>query len=135
MPRTLLNSQRPWVRARDPRPVAETLLQRSLVEHLRWTAAPDVAWFAVPNGGARRRTEAAILKGMGVVPGIPDLILVRAGHMFGLELKAETGRLSDDQRAAQAWLIRSGASIATAWGLDAALATLTQWDLLRTAPT
>jgi hypothetical protein len=40
----------------------------------------------VPNGGWRSPIEAAILKGLGVQPGVPDLILVRDGRPFALEL-------------------------------------------------
>jgi hypothetical protein len=35
---------------------------------------------------------------MGTVAGVPDLILVREGHTFGLELKNANGRPSDDQK-------------------------------------
>lgn len=55
----------------------------------------------VPNGGARSKGEAGKLKAMGTKPGIPDFILPRArGSWRGLalELKSDTGRLSDDQK-------------------------------------
>jgi hypothetical protein len=50
----------------------------------------------VPNGGWRSPIEGAILKGLGVQPGVPDLILVRDGLPFALELKTGRGRLYCD---------------------------------------
>jgi hypothetical protein len=55
--------------------------------------------FHVPNGGARRPIEAAILKGLGVVPGVPDVIAIKGGHVFALEIKVIGGRLCPAQRA------------------------------------
>lgn len=57
--------------------------------------------FAVPNGGARSRITAAILKGEGVVPGVADLLLfVPSGsyHALCIEMKTPTGRQSDSQK-------------------------------------
>ena len=75
----------------------EAQLQRALVEHLAWRARPGVFAFHCPNGGWRSRVEAAILKAMGTVPGVPDIIIIYDGHCFGLELKAEGGRLTPAQ--------------------------------------
>src|SRR5215471_5481753 len=36
----------------------------------------------VANGGYRRPTEAAILKGLGVVAGVPDVILIHRGRCY-----------------------------------------------------
>jgi hypothetical protein len=48
----------------------------------------------IPNGGARTAAEASILKGLGVMRGAPDLLLIHRGVVFALELKAPSGRLS-----------------------------------------
>jgi hypothetical protein len=61
--------------SRQRRP--EQQLQRAVIDHLRWRAPADV-WFAhYPAGGQRSPIEAAILKGMGVRPGTPDLLLLK----------------------------------------------------------
>lgn len=60
--------------------------------------------FAVPNGGARNRVTAAILKGEGVVAGVADLLLLvpRGGyHGLAIEMKTKTGHQSDSQKAWQ----------------------------------
>lgn len=66
----------------------------------RW---PDLQWlFHIPNGGKRRKTEAARFKAMGVKAGVPDLFLpVPIGRYHGLfvEMKRrEGGKLSEDQK-------------------------------------
>lgn len=54
--------------------------------------------FHVPNGGFRNKIEAAKFKTMGLVAGVPDLLLIWGGKMYGIELKFEKGRLSDNQK-------------------------------------
>lgn len=66
----------------------------------RW---PDLKWlYHIPNGGKRRRTEAARFKAMGVKAGVPDLFLpVPKGGYHGLYIemkRREGGKLSEDQR-------------------------------------
>jgi hypothetical protein len=79
----------------------EQALQRTVFQHLAARGAPGTFAFHVPNGGWRSPVEAAILKGLGVVAGVPDLMLIRDGSVFGLELKALGGRLSPAQIATQ----------------------------------
>jgi hypothetical protein len=116
---------------RHRRASPEAQIQRAVFEHLRIRGAPGVFAFAVPNGGYRRPIEAAILKGLGVNAGVPDLFCVHHGRCFALELKAEGGRATDKQLACLAALRDAGAITATAEGLDAALRTLQAWGVLR----
>lgn len=109
----------------------EQAIQRAVFQHIAARGAPGVFAFHVPNGGARSSIEAAILKGLGVVAGVPDIIAIRGGMAFALELKAEGGRLSAAQRDAQDALRVAGAVVATSTGLDEALAQLEAWALLR----
>jgi hypothetical protein len=117
-------------KSRDPRCLSEAGIQGAVIEHLCCRGTPGTFWFAVPNGGLRSKTEAAILSGQGVVAGIPDLILVKSGHVYALELKPPSGRLSGSQRRVQQLLCDSGAHVVTAFGLDAALEQLEDWQLL-----
>ena len=109
----------------------EQTLQRAAFEHLAWRGAAGVFCFHVPNGGWRSATEARIFKSLGVIAGIPDLILIHGGQVFGLELKAEGGRLSPTQIETQERMRAAGVTVATAIGLDAAIAQLTDWKLLK----
>jgi hypothetical protein len=101
--------------------------QRAAFDHLRWRGVPGAFAFHCPNGGWRSAAEAWI----GVVAGIPDLLIVHAGHLYCLELKSERGRLSPAQIQTHEQLQRAGAHVAVAHGIDAALAQLTARELLR----
>jgi hypothetical protein len=109
----------------------EQQIQKAVVEHLRVRAAPNTFFFHVPNGGWRTRTEGAILKGMGVMPGTPDLFLVFQGRCYALEIKPEGGRPTVQQLEVIAQLEKAGAFTSISCGLDAALRVLEAWGLLR----
>jgi hypothetical protein len=109
----------------------EQQIQRAVFQHLRARGAPGVFAFHPANGGYRKPVEAAILKGLGVVAGVPDVIVIHNGRCFALELKAEGGRATDKQLACIAALREAGAFTCIAEGLDRALACLEAWGLLR----
>jgi predicted RecB family endonuclease len=78
---------------------AEARIQASVVEWIR-TVSPDLIVFHPPNGGLRGKAEAARLKWIGTLAGIPDLVILgRDGRTWLIEVKAEHGSLSADQRA------------------------------------
>ena len=109
----------------------EQQIQRTVLEHLKLRHAPDIFWFHVGNGGYRTPIEAKVLKSLGVTAGVPDLILIRGGKAYGLELKAHGGHLSPAQRTAHVLMRAAGAEVEVAVGLDAALRQLESWGLLR----
>jgi hypothetical protein len=108
----------------------EDVIQRTVFQHFGARKAPGTFAFHVPNGGKRKPIEAAIMKGLGVTAGVPDIIAIRAGHTFGLELKADGGKPSEKQIEAMAAMEAAGATVAMARGLDAAIAQLEAWGLL-----
>ena len=96
--------------ARPPRRRAqpEAALQRAIVGLIRQVGIRGGGFvFHVPNGGKRSEIEAKIMKGMGVVAGISDLVLVvpprTAGiggaEVYFLECKAPGGSESPAQKA------------------------------------
>jgi hypothetical protein len=117
--------------ARHRRPRPEAAIQRAVFQHLRARGAPGVFAFHCPNGGYRKPVEAAILKGLGVVAGVPDVIAIHNGRVFALELKAEGGRATPKQLDVLAAMEAAGAFTCIAEGLDRALACLEGWQLLR----
>jgi hypothetical protein len=84
-----------------------------------------------PAGGARRRVEASIFKGLGVKSGVPDLLLVKSGKLCALELKSPTGRLSKTQQQTIAQLQQAGVVVAVAHDIDTALDKLQLCGFLR----
>jgi hypothetical protein len=110
---------------------SEAQLQHSLVEHLRWCARSDVWWTHLANGGYRRPTEAAIFKTLGVQPGAPDLLIVRAGEALFIELKAPGRKLSPVQVECHEALRRAGAAVETTDNIDQALGFLRRHGVLR----
>jgi hypothetical protein len=125
-PETILSSSR----SASP---SEKQIQASVLQHLAWRSVPQLFWFAVPNGEWRSRVTGAILKGQGVIAGVPDLILVHAGRTYGLELKSDNGRSTDVQRSCHARMREAGAIVSTCRGVDEAISTLEQWKLLKVA--
>jgi len=109
----------------------EQMIQRAVFEHLRTRAAPGVFAFHVPNGGYRKPVEAAIMKGLGIVAGVPDVIAIHEGRVYGLELKAEGRSATPKQLEAVAAMEAAGAYCAIAEGLDRAIACLEAWGILR----
>ena len=118
----------------------EQQIQHAVFEHLALRGASTVFAFHPANGGWRSPVEAAILKGMGVRAGVPDIIaikggpdifIIHGGRCYALELKASDGRLTPVQRDAHAALVAAGATVAVAYGLDDALARLEAWGLVR----
>jgi VRR-NUC domain len=109
----------------------ETAIHCTVVQHLNIRGVPGLIFFHVPNGGYRNKSEAVLLKAMGVRAGVSDLILFHSGRLYCLEIKAKGGRASEEQLAFISDIDRAGAYTALATGLDACLATLEAWGLLR----
>lgn len=86
--------------------------------------------YHVPNGGGRRRIEAAILKGQGVTSGVPDISVdVPAGGLHGLriEMKRVGGKPSEEQLEQIAARRSMGYAAVICEGFDAARAATVQY--------
>ncbi len=93
---------------------------------------PALRWlFHVPNGGKRNAREAARLQTQGVIAGVADLFLPypsREYHGLFIELKAEGGKLTDNQRAFLQAMVSRGYCAQVAVGSKAAI-DLIEWYL------
>lgn len=81
----------------------ESKIQQSCVRWFRMQF-PDIALllFAVPNGGARNKREAGILKGEGVTAGVADIILLKpSGGFASLCVEFKTEDKGSNQRETQ----------------------------------
>ena len=113
------------------RPLTETQIQRAVFEHIAVRGKPGLLAFHCPNGGYRKPTEAAIFRGMGVMPGVADVLCLYQTRFYALELKAAGGRLTEPQMAFLTQVEKAGGFASTAQGLDKALQVLEGWGLLR----
>ncbi len=111
--------------------MSESLLHRAVVQQIAVRVRPNVFCTHIPNGEKRSQVTGAILRAMGVRRGMPDLLFLQDGKAYFLELKTRKGRLSPDQVAVHAALRDAGALVATAHGLDAAIAQLVAWEVIR----
>lgn len=109
---------------------AESRLQMAVVQHLRLGCKPGIFWFSVPNEGKRAPRTANRLKAMGMVPGVPDIVIIINGIAHGLELKAKGGHQSTAQRDVEAAWTAAGGFYACTTGIDETLATLVRWGVL-----
>ncbi len=109
----------------------EQEIHKAVVTHLNARAFSDVFFFHPANGGKRTIFEARLFKALGVIAGVPDLIFLKRGRMYALELKATKGRLTQSQDEAIGAMRRCGADVAVVHSLDEALVTLEVWGILR----
>lgn len=81
----------------------ESELQRQCVTWFRLQyPSHALMLFAVPNGGARGRVEAQIMKGEGVTAGVADLLFLEARGSYGcLCIEMKTRRKSSRQNPNQ----------------------------------
>ena len=90
--------------------------------------------FHTPNEGKRGPWTANKLKGMGMVPGIPDFTLIFAPQTVRLiELKVKGKYLSKNQKAVREALEALGCDYAVCYTLDEFIDTVSGWTKRRLA--
>ena len=88
-------------------------------------------WYAIGNGGYRRKIEAAIMRSTGVRAGTPDMGFVYQGQAYFIEIKSPGGRPSAHQLDAIAQITAAGGQARVCVGVDETLQCLEGWKLLR----
>lgn len=89
--------------------------------------------FSVPNEAAGKSTPQKIqrLKAMGLRPGMSDLVLMSSdGRAHFLEIKTESGKLSESQTRFRDWCIARGWPWAIARSPEEALDQARSWGLV-----
>src|SRR5882672_10969277 len=121
--------------------LSENEIQKSIFEHLRTRGAPEIFAFHPKNASADMAgRKAGIHVGLGVEPGIPDVIVLRRRlpdcDVFALELKRESLRgkrmtVHDiNQERTCKRMLNCGVIVGVAFGLDEAIAWLERNGLL-----
>ncbi len=108
--------------------ILETDIQQKLIEQLgripyRGRFLVDY-FYAVPNGGYRAKRTAAVLQAEGVKRGVPDLhcfIAKAPYHSLYIEMKTETGDLTDSQEIVIPMLREQGHKVVICRSVNSAL--------------
>jgi len=131
------------LRLTPPR-VPEDSLHESVARALDILLLPPAQYTTIPAGGyGLTPAAAARLCRLGLKTGWPDLIIVYAGRIFGIELKAAGGELSHTvmrrtkrgkrivigQQQRHIWLREAGMQIAVCRTLDMVIAQLRAWEI------
>lgn len=85
----------------------EGRLQRAVAAYLTLALPDDAVFTAIPSGGGGR-LRGAILNGMGLKAGCPDLLVAYRSRVLMIELKTPVGRISPAQKAFHRLLDRAG---------------------------
>ena len=101
----------------------EQALHQQVAQFLAW-ALPDDAWFTTIGHGGGGLLRGKILHGMGVKPGVPDILVVSGGRAIFVELKAQKGTVSPAQKACISALYEAGSHVHLARNLDQVIAAL-----------
>lgn len=109
-------------------------IQIQIVEYLTLLAsAGSFIFFHVPNQAMGKATgrgglaRMARLKRMGLRPGVADLVLVKGGKTYFLEVKRLKGKQSVNQMEFEVDALRSGTEYAVAHSFDEAKKILQNW--------
>lgn len=106
--------------------IRETQIQQAVVDHWRKLGLPDTMVFAIPNANAFGQP--------GLTPGVFDLGCIGPhipGKVGYIELKTDTGELSDAQKIFKALLLRHDIAYAICHGRDEPITVLEAWKLVR----
>jgi len=107
----------------------EDRTQAAIVDWIR-VCAPGCLVFHVPNGGLRSKREASRFKWIGVVAGIPDLIIwAPGGRTYTIEVKAPEGVLRKNQKTIAARMNVLEIPRCIARSIDDVRAAFAQWGL------
>jgi len=108
---------------------AEGRIQIAIIAWIR-LCVPQVLAFHPANGGWRGKAEAARFKAMGVLAGVPDIVVIGPGaKAFFLEVKSPTGRLSDAQRDIMAVLGQLRTPFMTVQSIDDVRRAFAGWGI------
>lgn len=106
--------------------MTERDIQKAVFAEFRKRKMPHAMMWAVPNGPDSRRVP-------GFCAGAHDVMALRNGEFFSLELKTETGRPSEEQLEFMSDINDCGGYGFIAYGFNAAIACLEAWGLIRRA--
>jgi hypothetical protein len=94
-------------------------IQKAVMAYLKIALPRDAFCTAFPaEGGAGGFRRGQRMKAAGLVPGVPDIIIVWNGWAFFLEVKTPVGRVSRKQALCHNLLVKAGAKVGVCRGID-----------------
>ena len=115
-----------------PPKATEGEIHATIAEFLDWVLLPPAMYTTFPAGWGRLgKATAGRLRGAGLKPGMPDILIFHNGRATGIELKAEKGRLSDNQIAMHERLAMAGVRVYVCHTTEEVLAALESASLPR----
>ena len=116
----------------------ETLLQIQIVEYLSLIAQKnDFIFFSIPNEGAMTGAGGKMpfalmttLKKMGMLPGVPDLCIIKNGRAYFMEVKTQSGKISSQQMVIHEALYSKGVHCSVVRSLEDVKTILTVWSII-----
>lgn len=86
---------------------SEAQLHLAVAQYLDAVLLPPTWWSTIPLGGGGR-IRGAQLKARGVKAGIPDILILHEGRLYGLELKVGYGKQSLIQLSTEHEMLMAG---------------------------
>jgi len=116
----------------------ETLLQIQIVEYLSLIASKnDFIFFSIPNEGAMTAAGGKLpfalmttLKKMGMLPGVPDLCIIKNGRAYFMEVKTKVGKVKEQQSIIMSRLTNLGCPSIVVRSLEDVKTILTVWSII-----
>lgn len=109
--------------------LTERKIHRSVIEWMKQVRTADWFFFHVPNEGLRSPKTGKFFKLLGMVPGIPDLVIVFDAQAFFIELKKEGGKVTETQDDCHERLKRAGARVAVCRSIEDVRETFQTWRI------
>lgn len=122
---------------KSPLDLKESDIQIQVADWLRlYESARGFLFFSVPGeamGAAKTGAglgRMARLKRMGLRPGVADIVIVKAGRVYFLELKRDNGVISENQGNFARDCERVGAEYYVAYSFDEAQEIVREWGII-----
>ena len=113
--------------------LSEADIQIQVVEYVSLLAAQcGFIFWSTPNEGTDRANPARLakLKRMGLRPGVADLVFIKDGRAYFLEMKKPGGNQSDNQIDFQLDCAIVKAQYAVTWSFEEAVKILQSWGII-----
>lgn len=107
----------------------EDHLQVQVMSYMRYQY-PEILAFHTPNGGNRNAQEGAKFKRMGVLPGVPDILIPVPQNGFNglcIELKIKPNRPTPQQLTVMAEFKKNNWHVEVCYDFDAAIQTINNY--------